>query len=111
MNITKVLLKQYSNVGWTCGETYKSIVWHNTTIPKPTEEELNLVFYDVLVDEMREERNQLLKESDYTSLPDFPTSNKQEWLDYRQQLRDFPSVWTAGVPFPSKPIYFVTAAQ
>jgi hypothetical protein len=30
---------------------------------------------------MREERNQLLKESGYTSLPDFPTSNKQAWLD------------------------------
>ena len=54
---------------------------------------------------MREERNQLLKESDYTALPDFPSTNKQEWLDYRHQLRDFPSVWTVGVPFPSKPIF------
>ena len=54
---------------------------------------------------MREERNQLLKESDFTSLPDFPKSNKQAWLDYRQQLRDFPSVWNVGVPFPSTPIF------
>ena len=56
-------------------------------------------------DEMREERDQLLKESDYTSLIDFPSTNKQAWLDYRQQLRDFPSVWSFGVPFPSKPIF------
>ena len=40
---------------------------------------------------MREERNQLLKDSDYTALPDYP--NRDAWLDYRQQLRDFPSVW------------------
>ena len=53
---------------------------------------------------MREEINQLLKESNYISLLDFPTSNKQAWLDYRQQLRNLPTVWTVGVPFPSKPI-------
>jgi len=59
---------------------------------------------DIMKEEMREERNQLLKESDYTVLPDFPTANLQTWLDYRQQLRDFPSVWSVGVPFPTKPI-------
>ena len=53
---------------------------------------------------MREERNQLLKDSDYTALPDFPSANKQAWLDYRQQLRDFPSVWSVGASFPVKPI-------
>jgi hypothetical protein len=47
------------------------------------------------------ERNQLLKESDYTVLPDFPTANKQASLDYRQELRDFPSVWSVGVSFPT----------
>jgi hypothetical protein len=54
---------------------------------------------------MREERNTLLKESDYTVLPDFLTSNKQTWYVYRQQLRDFSSVWNVGVPFPSKSIF------
>ena len=27
------------------------------------------------------------------------------WLGYRQQLRDFPNVWTVDVPFPSKRIF------
>jgi len=53
---------------------------------------------------MREERNKLLKESDYTVLPDFPSANKQAWLDYREELRNFPTVWSVGVPFPTKPI-------
>ena len=51
---------------------------------------------------MREERNQLLKDSDYTALPDYP--NREPWLEYREQLRDFPTVWSVGVPFPTKPI-------
>ena len=25
--------------------------------------------------------------------------------EYRRQLRDFPTVWSAGVPFPEKPAY------
>jgi len=53
---------------------------------------------------MRMERNRLLKDSDYTVLPDFPTVSKQAWVDYRQKLRDFPSLWSVGVPFPTKPI-------
>ena len=84
--------------------TYESIEWHDTTTPKPSKEHLELLWNDLLKDEMREERNQLLKDSDYTILSDFPTPNKHAWLDYRQQLRDFPSVWSDGVPFPTKPI-------
>ena len=83
--------------------TYESITWNDIT-PKPTKEELDVLLLEIMKDEMREERNTLLKESDYTVLPDFPSTNKQECLDYRQQLRDFPSVWNVGVPFPSKPI-------
>ncbi len=59
---------------------------------------------DILESEMRIERIQLLKDCDCAALPDFPTANKQAWLNYRQQLRDFPSIWTVGVSFPTKPI-------
>ena len=59
---------------------------------------------DIMKDEMREQRNKLLLDSDYTALPDFPTANKKAWITYRQDLRDFPSVWSVGVPFPTKPI-------
>ena len=44
---------------------------------------------------------ELLKESDHCALPDFPRRDK--WLSYRQELRDFPSVWTEGMSFPEKP--------
>jgi len=51
------------------------------------------------------ERNQLRKDSDYIALLDYPTLNKRVMSEYRQQLRDFPTVWCAGVPFPEKPVY------
>jgi hypothetical protein len=46
---------------------------------------------------MRLHRDRLLKESDWTQLPDAPC--------YRQALRDFPTTWTAGpeADFPDTP--------
>jgi len=55
------------------------------------------------LDEMREERNKLLKDCDFRVLSDYPNTNKEAWLLYRQELRDFPSVWTPETPFPIKP--------
>ena len=52
---------------------------------------------------MREERNKLLKESDFMMLSDYPHTNKEAWVLYRQQLRDFPATWTEGTPFPTPP--------
>jgi hypothetical protein len=100
-----ILLKYYKYNSWSCGDTYESLEWNDIVTPQPSKEHLEILWIDLSKEMMREERNQLLKESDYTALPDFSTSNKQAWLDYRQQLRDFPSVWTVGVPFPSKPIF------
>ena len=104
MDISKILLRYYIDNEWCCGETYETLEWHDEVKPKPSKEHLELLYDDLLKDEMREERNQLLKDSDYTVLPDFPTPNKQVWLDFRQQIRDFPEVWSVGVPFPTRPI-------
>jgi len=52
---------------------------------------------------MRKERNQLLKDCDFKVLVDYPNTNKEAWVLYRKQLRDFPAVWTEGTPFPSPP--------
>jgi len=101
MDCSKILLKYYSELAWICGETYETLEWNDTTISKPTEEELDLKYDELLLDEMREERNQLLKDCDYTALPDYPQRDK--WILYRQELRDFPSVWTPETPFPIKP--------
>ena len=44
----------------------------------------------------RQRRNERLKESDWTQMPDSPLSDtkKAEWATYRQQLRDMMSSYT-----------------
>lgn len=104
--IQKVLIKYYLDNQWNCGNTYDTLEWNDTTMPKPTEEELKLRYDELLVDEMRTQRDNLLKESDMYALPDFPhktEEKKQEWLSYRQQLRDFTQVWILGMSFPNPP--------
>ena len=101
MDFSKILIKHYNENAWGCGKTYESLEWYDIT-PKPSKEHLETLWNDILESEMRIERNQLLKDSDYTALPDY--QNREAWLDYRQKLRDFPSVWSVGVPFPTKPI-------
>jgi len=39
---------------------------------------------------LRELRDKLLAETDYITNPDYPVGNREEWLYYRQQLRDLP---------------------
>lgn len=63
---------------------------------------------------LREERDRLLQESDKYILADFPLSDekKEEWIQYRQALRDFPENGTnitndegaiIGFNWPNKP--------
>jgi len=56
---------------------------------------------------MRQKRDGLLAESDWTQMADSPLSNskKSEWATYRQQLRDFPAGWTPAdtADFPDQP--------
>jgi hypothetical protein len=56
------------------------------------------------LERMRLHRDRLLKESDWTQLPDAPC-NREAWATYRQALRDFPATWTAGpeADFPDTP--------
>ena len=44
-----------------CGDTYESLIWNDTTEPKPTQEHLETLWNDVLKENMRQERNQLFK--------------------------------------------------
>ena len=99
-----VLVKYYSDKVWICGETYESLIWKDKT-EKPTEEELNVKLVELKKEQMREKRNELLKECDFRFVSDFPQSDekKQEWQTYRQALRDFPSIWEEGIDFPLNP--------
>jgi hypothetical protein len=47
---------------------------------------------DYSINKLRLERNVLLKESDWVvSVSDYTPPNKDEWITYRQALRDLPS--------------------
>lgn len=47
---------------------------------------------EALAVEVREQRDHLLKDSDWTQMPDSPLSEseKESWKTYRQELRDVP---------------------
>ena len=104
MDYSKVLIKHYENLGWSCNMTYESIEWLDTATPKPTKEELDVLLLEMMKDEMRQERNKLLSDSDFRVLPDYSNVNKEDWITYRQELRDFPAVWSEGMAFPEKPL-------
>lgn len=81
------------------GNNYSSLVWHTNNISsKPTESEIlsknTELINEIAYDHLRIERNRLLIESDRYSLSDYPHANdtiKNQWLSYRQQLRDITS--------------------
>jgi len=98
-----VLMEYYPDNVWICGDTYESLIWKDTTTEKPTEEHLESLWKELKKKHMRQERNQLLKDCDFKVLPDYPNTNKEAWVLYRQQLRDFPAIWVEGTPFPTKP--------
>ena len=54
----------------------------------PQDEETQIV-------EMRRMRDDMLKQSDWSQMPDSPLTDaqRQAWATYRQALRDFPATW------------------
>jgi len=104
MNYCAILKKYYDGKKWGIAEDYSTLDWGDET-PKPTDEELitlwNNMKYDYLKEIMRNERNQLLKDCDYCALLDFP--NRENYILYRQELRELPENWTIDKPFPQKP--------
>jgi hypothetical protein len=55
-------------------------------------------------EEIRVQRNQLLSECDWTQLTDVSTEIKQNWVEYRQSLRDITSQSNPfNITWPTKP--------
>ena len=86
---------------WSCGDTYESLEWHDIITPQPSKEHLENLWIDLSKEMMRKERNKLLQESDFRALPDYP--KREKWINYRQELRDFPTIWTLDISFPIQP--------
>ena len=84
----------YTIRGINSEETYSGLEWLDSTT-KPTELELNTKIAELDAAEpmrlLREERNSLLKETDWTQNDDVPTETQTKWQTYRQQLRDLPA--------------------
>ena len=60
------------------------------------------------MENLRDKRNNLLKQSDWTVLPDSPIADKTAWQTYRQELRDLTNGLTTveqveAVTWPTKP--------
>ncbi len=100
VDYVSVLEKHYSEVGFGLEDnSYNSIQFEYGEVP--SKEHLDKLWTEMEIDVIREKRNQLLQESDYRALPDYPQRDK--WIVYRQSLRDFPSVWVKNMEFPSPP--------
>jgi len=79
-------------------DTGTFIVWRNTEIPEPTEQELANAKEDAVNDSwwkrLRRKRNKLLVDSDWTQGADIPSDLKSSYVDYRTDLRDLPTTVT-----------------
>jgi hypothetical protein len=75
--------------------------------PQPTEEEWRQVRIGAAWMMLRRERKNLLSDSDWTQGRDSPltTEKQDEWVAYRQALRDLPSTVTdpTNVVWPTPP--------
>ena len=79
------------------GEDYSGLEWLDTSQTKPTETEINNKISELDSAEairlLREERNQLLSETDWMVTRSIETgvAMSNDWKTYRQALRDLPA--------------------
>ena len=79
------------------GSEYSGLEWLDSSTTKPTESELNTKVAELDAAEpmrlLREERNQLLSETDWVAARSIETgvAISDAWKTYRQTLRDLPA--------------------
>ena len=77
------------------GNRYSGIEWLDKNQSLPTEDEINAKIAELEAAEparqVREIRNRLLAESDWTQSRDVVLLNDTTWKQYRQDLRDLPA--------------------
>ena len=94
--ITEALTLLKPQARWVCrGDTYAGLEWLDETQTMPTEEEINAKIAELEAAEparqVREIRDRLLAESDWTQNRDVVLLNDITWKRYRQDLRDLPA--------------------
>ena len=74
------------------------VVWHNNEIPEPTDQELADAKEDAMSawwwKRLRQKRDELLVESDWSQGADVPDALKTSYATYRTDLRDLPTTVT-----------------
>ena len=98
-DITSALSAMAPNASFAViGNTYEGIEWSETNSQtKPTKEEVTAKLNELNDAEpyklLREERNKLISETDWTQLKDIDLDiiRERNWKNYRQALRDLPS--------------------
>ena len=98
-DITSALSVMAPNASFAViGNTYEGIEWSETNSQtKPTKEEVTAKLNELNNAEpyklLREERNKLISETDWTQLKDIDLDiiRERNWKNYRQALRDLPS--------------------
>lgn len=102
IDFASVLIRIGNNSIWEVSNTYESIIWNESnTQPKPTMVECEAVWKDIIneapMKKLRKERNKKLLATDKYIIVDWPHKNeniKQQWIVYRQLLRDLPTIST-----------------
>ena len=94
--ITEALMLLKPEAEWVVrGGNYSDIEWLDKTETKPTEDEVNAKIAELETAEparqVREIRDRLLAESDWTQNRDVVLLNDITWKRYRQDLRDLPA--------------------
>ena len=97
MSIHQALQELAPNACWIMDgpQTYDNLQWKSDDIKQPTEAKVNAKIAEIEaaypLKYLREERDDMLAKSDWTQGEDVPTTLKNKWKAYRQELRDLPS--------------------
>ena len=107
--IERALKKSMSSLppNFSFGDDWESIKFPEG-YEKPPKEEFEAKLQELIDaqpwEELREERNKRIAQTDYLFTSDYPHATeevKQVWLDYRQALRDLP----ANTTDPENPVW------
>ena len=96
MNYANVLVRNYPGTSWKMENSsdYDTLEWYDET-SKPSKDDLDAKLIELENAEparlVREIRNKLLAESDWTQNRDVVLLNDTTWKQYRQDLRDLPA--------------------
>ena len=101
VDLHESLTEMYPGLGYTMSNNdYDTLIWLDTNVPKPSKQTLLLRGQEIInakpLKKLRQERNKRLAETDWVFSTDYhiPSELRKKWTEYRQALRDLPSVTT-----------------